>query len=245
MDFFLRKASQYHNHAIPIHALPNIKNKSCILIGQGPSLLSHLQAINQSVSLNGSIIFACNTYFYCKNGDLPIPNFYVLGDPVFQNDKYISNLTEIFSSIVNRYPGINFLTSSNIAKHIYLKLLPSNSAPCRIIYAPFGDHLIKNTYSFRLDINIEPYQNILLLMIQFAVYLGFADLHLYGFDLTMSHNPLIRTTQYFDQVCPYKWAVKPIRSPEQITYASNLLDHQIRLCLKSAFCKGVKVTRYS
>jgi hypothetical protein len=181
-------------------------------------------------------VFACNAYSTYSFPGMPIPSYYVLGDPLFQSDDYIDNLESFFCSIVRRFPGVTLATSQSISKHIYRKILGHPDILCKILYAPFGPHPLSGKYMFNLQHNIEPYQNVLVLMIQYAVFLGFRKIELFGFDLSMSHSYQQKASDYFaEQTLTYSWIYKPAApSDHVINQKKALLRNQIQAVIDSA-----------
>jgi hypothetical protein len=224
----------------------NASHANCILLGNGPSLRSHIDFINDCLKTGHAIAFACNTYAMFNIPSIPVPSYYVLGDPLFQSDDYIENLGDIFRSIAYRFPGITFLTSTLIAKHLYSKIAAYSDICCKIVYAPFGPHQVAGKYLFNLEQRIEPYQNILVLMIQYAVFLGFKKINLFGFDLSMSHSYRPKASDYFgDQILTYNWKKKPDEPSALLQKSNSMLVHrQIQVAVESAKALNVEVLWY-
>ena len=218
-------------------------NKLCHILGNGPSLKDSLSAAKVSAERHEGIIMAANTYYLSDSEIFPAPHYYVFGDPVLQTDDYIANLENIFLDVTARYPGVNILSSRLIANHISRKLNKyDRELIYRIFHTDFSDFLVKGQYSFALEQSLEPYQNVLIMMMQFAIFLGHKKLCLHGFDLSMSHNYQEKREDYFHRQSPYSWKTKPAKkTAHEITSSKNLIFEQFRILIRSAFKLGVKI----
>jgi hypothetical protein len=210
-------------------------SKTCIILGNGPSLRRSIPIICDNASRGAIPIFACNTFYEIDFAKSIRPTFYVFGDPVFESDDYISNLKEIFDNIVDSYPGVVFLTSQKIGIHLYNKLIELNHRYFKIYYSPFSGFITPGRYSFSLEKCIEPYQNVLLLMLQYAIFMGFKEILLYGFDLTNSHDYHKKSEQHAVKKDVYKWRRLPaeISKDESHRKKATVLI-QLKTLLKSA-----------
>lgn len=153
-------------------------NLKCHILGNGKTLTD---ALLRSVSEHQVIV--CN-YFYTHPLSGLIHNpIYCIGDPLIgdDSDNQIRLLMDTNSLI--HHPV--FVMPSEIA----FKFKQSTSSgslnlgqKVKILHSPFTDfNADRPTYDFRLDIGIQPYQNILAFMLQIAIYLGFRDIVLHGF----------------------------------------------------------------
>lgn len=218
-------------------------NKICHILGNGPSLKDSLNAVKVSAERHEGIVMAANTYYLSDPEIFPAPHYYVFGDPVLQTDDYIANLENIFLEVTTRFPGINILSSRLIANHISRKLNKYDSKlTYRILCTDFNDFFVKGQYSFALEQSLEPYQNVLIMMMQFAIFLGHKKLCLHGFDLSMSHNYQEKPEDYFHRQSPYAWKLKPPKKmSHEIINSKNLIIEQFRILIRSAFRLGVKI----
>jgi hypothetical protein len=207
---------------------------TCIILGNGPSLRDSIPIVLEQAAKEGCSIFACNAFYQIEFAKSIRPTFYVLGDPVFESDEYIYNLREIFREIVEAYPGVVFLTSQNIGLHLYNKLTPLEDHYCKIYYSAFSWYMAPGKYSFRLDKCIEPYQNVLLLMLQYAIFLGFKKILLYGFDLSNSHDYHKKSVQHAVNKDVYKWRRLPAKiSEDESNQKKTTVLIQLKTLLRS------------
>lgn len=230
---------------VTVHHAQPLKNRfttsdTCIILGNGPSLLRFLPELHQRTSQQHIPMFACNTFYTLESAKSLRPSFYALGDPVFETDAYIENLAAIFSDIVDAYPGISFVTSERIASHLYSKLSPYDELICRIYASKFSGFSQHGQYSFHLDSHIEPYQNVLILMLQYAIFMGFKRILLYGFDLTMSTDYHTRSAAHAVRKDVYRWKKLPVSiSQEEVAFKDRLLRLQLKMLLRSpGACKS-------
>ena len=151
------------------------KGKRCFIVGNGPSL--HAEDLRQLYE-RGEFIFACNSLIKLF-GEIGFePSFYFA-----QDNKIILDNKE---SIEN-YKGVKFI-KAHYAKRYHL----NDAIYYNMLYNP-------RSFSSNLPLVVYSGQTVTYSMIQFAVYMGFAEIYLIGVDCNYSpKNNTISADSYFD-----------------------------------------------
>jgi len=156
------------------------RNQKHVLIGNGASLNPKILE-----SLKNCITYTCNGFWKGECHSSFFPTFYCLGDPAYSNSElYPGDLDKFYSGLINKYPFTTILTSQGIAERIIQQTSGSATKP-NILWAPFSERFYdEHKYSLRLHEALEPFQNVLVLMLQYACYFGAREIELHGFDFT-------------------------------------------------------------
>jgi hypothetical protein len=156
------------------------RNQKHVLIGNGLSLNPKILE-----SLKNCITYACNEFWEGECHNSFFPTFYCLGDPAYADPNlYPGDLDYFYSGLINKYPYTTILASQGIAERIIQQTSGSTTQP-NILWAPFSDsYSDDHQYSLRLHEALEPFQNVLIFMLQYACYFGAREIELHGFDFT-------------------------------------------------------------
>jgi Protein of unknown function DUF115 len=156
------------------------KSKKCYIIGNSPSLNNH-----DLLLLENENVFCLNTFFVHKDFDKIKPNFYVFADPDLYN--LDENIKEWWEKLIKKSINKNisyFLPIQLKNTFIHEKLIHEK------IYfidlsLPFNNQSVKY---FDLSKPVNGVQNVLILSVQIAVFMGFEEIYLLGADHDwMSH----------------------------------------------------------
>ena len=175
--FISRKKHKYIKHSI-LKNNRDLKNsyvnQKCYLLGNAPSLNNH-----DLLLLENENVFCVNTFFVHKCFQKIKPNFYVFADPdlynlVDSNKDWWSKLIENASG-----KGICFFLPIQL-KNTYVH---HNLINEKIYFIDFSKRFNeKSVENFDLTHSINGVQNVLILTIQIAMYLGFNEIYLLGAD---------------------------------------------------------------
>jgi hypothetical protein len=176
-DFYARKKRKFIKDSILKNnrILKNrYQNQKCYLLGNSPSLNNH-----DLLLLETENVFCLNTFFVHKDFNKIKPNFYVFADP----DLYILNDSnkdwwmKLIEKASNK--GICFFLPLQL-KHTFVHRNLINEKIYFIDFSlRFNKESVKN---FDLSVPINGVQNVLILSIQIAIFLGFKEIYLLGAD---------------------------------------------------------------
>lgn len=151
------------------------ENKKCYIIGNAPSINNHDLKL-----LKNESTFVVNTFFVHKEFYEISPNFYVFADPDLWNfaDPAITIWwTQLIEKSINN--GIVFFLPLQFKDTFVSKKLEKE----KVYYLNFTVNLtFKSAKIFDLTYPINGVQNVLILCIQIAIYLGFTEIYLLGAD---------------------------------------------------------------
>ncbi len=134
--------------------------------------------------------FLCNNFANCKSSHDLHPLLYFLGDPAYANMSTYQaggNSENLLEDIAAHFPYTTIFTSSAIAKAIdsYASAsLSIGKKDLRIMHSPFRGGNLLGPFDYEICNGLEHFQNILVLMLQVAIFLGFTDINLYGFEFS-------------------------------------------------------------
>ena len=162
------------------------EGQNIFLIGNGPSLSLHsLEQYSRAGQL-----FTCNGFASCKKITNISPLLYFLGDPIFRDEKEarLSKFgPKIIEDLVNKYPYTTLFTSDGVADGLISwasRLFDENEGTLHILESNFRGGAIVGGFDLQLEKGIQDYQNILVLMLQVALYLKPKNIYLDGFDFS-------------------------------------------------------------
>jgi hypothetical protein len=154
-----------------------------LIIGNGPSFNPDFLSSLASAS---TTTFVCNNFLRSAHHPSFVPTFYCLADPDYADaDRFADgDLKGFYKELFSKYPYTTILTSEGIANYISANFSKS-SYGVNILWSPFcSGFKYPDQYAIRLDISLEPFLNVLLMMLQFSFYFGGKDIELHGFDFT-------------------------------------------------------------
>lgn len=164
MKFSLKKEKE------SIKSLKNLhRNKRCFVIGNGPSL-----SVKDLDLIKDEITFSCNMIFDLLDKTSWKPYYYFCHDPGYVNkfDEKIKRLPAK-QKIVGYYYGtarkVYYTYRNKIADHIYY-------------INKINDRYDNIQFSFDISKQVEACGSVSYAMLQFAVYMGFKEIYLIGFD---------------------------------------------------------------
>lgn len=172
-------------------------DKRHFLFGNGPSFDPiRLQGFPSS----DSVTFVCNGFVEAAHCPGFLPTFYCLADPSYaDSSSYPGDLRGFYNGLFSKYPYTTILTSEGIAKCIYDNF-PGKEYRFNVLYSPYGPAFkYADKYAINLSNTLEPFLNVLLMMLQFSIYLGGKDIELHGFDFSsiFLYSFLGRGNQHF------------------------------------------------
>lgn len=156
------------------------KSKKCYILGNSPSLNNH-----DLLLLENENVFCLNTFFVHKDFDIIKPNFYVFADPDLYNldDSIIEWWQKLIEKSSNK--NISFFLPIQLKNTFVHKKLINEKIYFIDLSLPFNSQSVK---FFDLSKPVNGVQNVLILSIQTAVFMGFEEIYLLGADHDwMSH----------------------------------------------------------
>ncbi len=157
------------------------KGKSCYILGNAPSLNNH-----DLLLLADHPVFCMNTFFVHKDFDSIKPGFYVFADPDLKkiDETEIRDWwMKLIAATSNR--GILFFLPIQLKDSYVHEKLANERLHFVDLSLPFSKQSVKG---FDLSLPVNGVQNVLVLTIQIAMYMGFTRIYLLGADHDwMSH----------------------------------------------------------
>jgi len=221
------------------------------LIGNGPNLdLTTLK------KLTGKI-FTCNGFALSNEASEIAPMLYFLGDPICGTEGFLAR-KRLLENIIVKCPYAHIFTSEEIARSIFSywhrSELATKIGPPRILYSPYtGGGPPRSSYRLDLGNGLEDYQNVLVLMIKVALFMGAAEICLHGFDFSsILRYPHRQGKQHFyeNEKTP-QWHCSTLNHTDnghrQIEFfrSSYLTLVQLSNLRVLSERKGVKITNYN
>ncbi|HLP21165.1 MAG TPA: 6-hydroxymethylpterin diphosphokinase MptE-like protein [Chitinophagales bacterium] len=200
--FYLQKAQDHFRRQIAYAASDKqelsrnriFKEKNtgqkCFILGTGPSLLKH-----DLTQLANEQVFVVNSFYQHDQINIISPNFYVFADPGFYRIEVPSVLKwwEDFAS-KSKNLGISFflpIQLKNTGVHTLLK-------DEKVYFLDLGLPFYKDAaYKFDPTQTVNGVQNVLVLCIQLAIYMGFKDIYLLGADHDWLTNFMYKEQTHF------------------------------------------------
>lgn len=153
----------------------SFQNKKCYILGNAPSINNHDLKL-----LKNESTFVVNTFFAHKDFNEINPNFYVFADPDFWNfndPELEAWWRQFFKKVLNL--GIVFFLPLQL-KNTYVAAELANE---KVYFVDFSEHFSnKSAKNFDISYSINGVQNVLILCIQIAIYMGFTEIYLLGAD---------------------------------------------------------------
>ena len=157
------------------------QGKTCYILGNAPSLNNH-----DLLLLADHAVFCMNTFFVHKDFDSIKPGFYVFADPDLKQleDPTIREWwMKLIVATANK--GIIFFLPIQLKDSYVHEKLANERLHFVDLSLPFSKQSVKG---FDLSLPVNGVQNVLVLTIQIAMYMGFTRIYLLGADHDwMSH----------------------------------------------------------
>ncbi len=156
------------------------KSKKCYILGNSPSLNNH-----DLLLLENENVFCLNTFFVHKDFDEIKPNFYVFADPDLYNldDSIKAWWEKLIEKSTNK--NISFFLPIQLKNTFVHEKLIHEKIYFIDLSLPFNNQSVKY---FDLSKPVNGVQNVLILSIQIAIFMGFENIYLLGADHDwMSH----------------------------------------------------------
>ena len=151
------------------------QNKNCYILGNAPSINNH-----DLLKLQNESTFVVNSFFAHQDFDKIQPKFYVFADADLWNfeDPEISVWwNQLLDKSVNK--EIIFFLPIELKNTFVAKKLVHEKVHFLDLSLPFKT---KNAQQFDIIYPVNSVQNVLILCIQIAMYLGFSKIYLLGAD---------------------------------------------------------------
>ncbi len=193
--------------------LPLAKKKSCVILGNGPSLKESLE---QNLELLKKHDLICvNNFAYSDYFEILKPQYYVLLDPLYfaYDDKTIENRESITASI-EKFKTISwpivFLLPVKAKKSYLVNSILTNNKNIAIYY--FNYVVIEGFAKFRhfvfkKELGMPQCQNVLSASLFLSINLGYQEIYLLGadhswheqFSIQKNNKILIEVSHFYDK----------------------------------------------
>ena len=152
--------------------------KRCFVLGNGPSL----QKQNLTL-LQNEKVFTVNNFYLHPQTETIAPDFHLLADPVhFKDEKnFVLRTEQAFSELVKKSPNIKILLPT-VGYKTACKYQWESKWPI-YFFSPiydYADNLVRTNCSR----NITCFSTVVQYAIEWAIFMGFAEIYLLGCDCT-------------------------------------------------------------
>lgn len=231
-----------------------LNNKTVSIIGNATDITENL--LNNLAK--DSQLFVCNHFAKADWKQTPQPFIYFLGDPDFgsvdvaHKDKDIAILPKLISI---KYMYTPVFTSEGIMQGIdaIMKEIHGRILPINYLYANYRGGGKLGDFDYELQNGLQEYQNVLVLMLQAAIYMGAKNINLYGFKFSniLTYPLNKKRHHFFDEKEVWQW--RGYKENTEISPSAQIIFFRDNYCTlmqlqkinEHAKKKGINITNYT
>lgn len=170
--------------------LPNATSKSCVILGNGPSLTSSL--FKYESALNNHSLMCVNNFASTLQFEQLKPSYYVMLDPSYWSTNPTKAVQDCFSNLSNKtnWP-LHLLVPTQAKKSANFTNFISSNKNIKIHYfnyIVFKGFSVVAHFFFKNNLATPQCQNILVACLFLSINIGFKNIYLLGADHTWHQN---------------------------------------------------------
>jgi hypothetical protein len=209
--------------------------KRCFILGNGPSLLKH-----DLLPLGSEQVFVVNNFYRHQDFTAIKPNYYVFADPdVYRLE--VPSVVSWWQEFAEKVKGQNivFFLPIQLKGTAVHGLLKQEKVYFLGLDLPFSENTV---HKFDITETVGAAQNVLILCIQLAIYMGFTEIYLTGADHDWLTN-IKELKHFYGTVDATTNGVRETFHTEYSwwVYATNKMFKQYKMVRRYAKDKGVKI----